>query len=135
MDFASVDLNGILGELIGMLSVAGGIGLGGYAIYAGSKERLQRLETISKERLVLIEKGMDPALAYQKPDNNQGAKPLLWGLIFAGAGLGLLLGSQIGHLLGVEADKVTVSSAILFGGLGMVIYYFYYNKRNAQKAG
>jgi hypothetical protein len=134
MEFASVDLSAIMGELVGLAAVLGGFTIAGYAIFMGAKDRQQRLEGINRERLLLIEKGMDPALAFQKPKGSNGAKPLLWGLLFAGIGLGLLVGSQVARAMNIDGDKVALSSALLFGGLGMVIYYLYSNKVNAQKA-
>ena len=130
-----MNIEGILGEMVGMLAVGGGLCVGAFAIFAGAKERQQRLDIMSKERLLLIEKGMDPALAFQKPDRRKGAGPLFWGLTLAGVGIGLLAGSQIARLFDVDADEVTLASALLFGGIGMVIYYIYNNKNNAQTTG
>jgi hypothetical protein len=130
-----MEIEAIVGEMIGMLSVGGGLCLGAYAIFVGGKERQQRLENISKERLLLIEKGMDPALAYQRQNGKTGAGALFWGLTLAGVGLGLLTGAQMARSFGMDEDKVTFASAAFFGGIGMVIYYFYNAKRNAQKTG
>jgi hypothetical protein len=61
----------------------------------------------SKERMALIEKGMDPNLARSD----------FWiqvGIIAAGAPLGLILGNSYGPLLG-----------FMFAGIGLVIYNIY----------
>lgn len=129
-----MEVEAILGELIGMTSVVGGLTVGCYAIFEGAKDRRQRLEAISKERLLLIEKGMDPALAFQKPNaNNTGARALFWGLLLSGLGFGLLIGFALTRTLGLQNDEVTQSSALLFGGLGIVIYYLYNRKNSAPK--
>ncbi|HWB63191.1 MAG TPA: DUF6249 domain-containing protein [Chitinophagales bacterium] len=126
-----MDLNAIFGELIGMVSVVGGLGVGAYAIYIGYLRGKERRDAISKERQLLIEKGMDPALAYQEmPQNYRASRPLLWGLTLAGVGLGLLLGSTVAKSLGMDEDKLTLACALIFGGIGMVVYYVNASKKN-----
>ncbi len=117
-----------------MTSVVGGLTLACYAIFEGAKDRRMKLEAISKERLLLIEKGMDPALAFQKPNaTDTGARALFWGLLLSGLGLGLLVGFALTAALNLQNDNLTQSCALLFGGLGMVIYYLYNHKKNAPK--
>ena len=67
----------------------------------------------SKERMALIEKGMNPNLARSD----------FWiqiGIIAAGAPLGLILGNSYGPLLG-----------FMFAGIGLVVYNIY-RKRSGK---
>lgn len=67
----------------------------------------------SKERMALIEKGMNPNLARSD----------FWihiGIIAAGAPLGLIVGNSVGPLLG-----------FMFAGIGLIVYNIY-RKRNSK---
>ena len=74
-----------------------------------------------KERLVMIEKGADPAIFER---GSKAPTSLKWGMLFVGIGAGILLGKIFAaySCLGEEASMF--SMICLFGGLSLVIYHF-----------
>lgn len=74
-----------------------------------------------KERLALIEKGVDASLFTSK---KKGYGELKWGMLFVGTGLGILLGKIFAaySVLGEEASMF--SMICLLGGLSLMIYHF-----------
>lgn len=129
-----------IGLIIGFIAVVGGLGIAAYAIYIDSirnkEEKLTAIEARNKERLKLIEMGMDPSIADKKPDNNQklGWGPLMWGLLFAGIGLGYFIGFLIS--IAFPEDKVTLINAmgLLFGGISLIGYFIYRKRLDDRKA-
>jgi hypothetical protein len=71
-------LQNIYGLIIGFVAVAGGMGIGLYAVHISvtseNRRKMAAEEARHKERLALIEKGMDPLLAEKKlpKDYTQG---------------------------------------------------------------
>ena len=81
-----------------------------------------------KERIALIEKGVDASLFKIR---KKVAPDLKWGMLFVGIGAGILLGKIFSAytLLGEEASMF--SMICLLGGLSLVIYHFV--ERNMEK--
>lgn len=100
------------------------------AITKGMEENMAKIEARNKERLALIEKGMDPTILDKKSHG-----PLLWGLLLGGIALGALIGYLISFYSEAREDIMTQSLGLLFGGIGLVIYYVYREKTDAKKAG
>ncbi len=75
----------------------------------------------SKERMAMLEKGIDPTLIFREP-KRVGQDPLLWGLLLAGMGTGILLGYLVHLITGWDRSVLINSLAILFGGLGLVVF-------------
>lgn len=75
-----------------------------------------------REKLAMIERGMDPRSYKAQPAPYQNLK---WGLLMAGAGLGLLLAFFLGKLMGgVDDNPAPYFSLIaIFGGAGLVLSY------------
>jgi len=126
-----------MGLIIGAAAVVGGLAIGAIAIMVSVpwsfKEKLAKLEASSKERMALIEKGVDPALI-MKPKNVIGNDPLFWGLLCVGLGGGSALGILISDLTGHKPETYSSSIAVLCTGIALV-YYFIYRKRSTdQKA-
>lgn len=126
----------ILGLLIGLIATAGGLAVGAIIIYMAisseSKAKLAALEAKTKERLAFIEKGMDPSLLDKpakpvKPARNYAELALFWGLLLSGLGLGAFIGNLISYTTELNAFITINALAILFGGLGLLIY----NKKRA----
>ena len=71
----------IIGLIIAFIAVVGGTGIAIWLIlmrHIGQKEeRLAKIEARNKERLALIEKGMDPNLADQVPERAPSNKLFL----------------------------------------------------------
>lgn len=122
--------------IIGAIAVLGGLGIGALAVYvsvtSATKEKLAQIEAKNKERLALIEKGMDLSIldkkSYQPP--NFGA--LLWGLLLGGIGLGALTGYLISLVTPIERHLAIHCFGLIFGGIGLVVY-FIYKKRVENK--
>lgn len=83
-----------------------------------------------RERMQLLEKGIDISLLQKKdsPFNNI----LMWGMLSTGVGLGLLIGFLLIEQGIFKDDAIMGILAILFGGIGLTIYYFI-NKRGGNK--
>lgn len=98
------------------------------------KERLINIENRSRERMALIEKGMDPTLADKKENKSSGHESLVWGLLLIGIGFGALVGYIISFNYGWNQKIAMDSMALCFGGIGLVIYYLNKRKRESKKA-
>jgi multisubunit Na+/H+ antiporter MnhB subunit len=85
--------------------------------------------TRHRERMNMIDKGMDPQIAKPAPD---GRRAMRNGLLMVGIGLGLLTGWIIQHtLLGPESENplpFLIGVAIL-GGMSLVAYYQFYGRK------
>jgi hypothetical protein len=79
------------------------------------------------ERMAMIEKGVNPA-------NFKSATPfrfwqgsvlsnLKWGLLFAFAGIGLLVGQQLEYYFGFHEKSAIFGSMLIAGGLALIIFY------------
>jgi hypothetical protein len=97
------------------------------------KERLTSMENRYRERMALIEKGMDPTLADKKKATSSWNDPLVWGLLLTGIGSGFVTGYIISFNTGWEREVMMHSLAFLFGGAGLVICYFF-KRRDSKKA-
>jgi hypothetical protein len=85
--------------------------------------------TRHRERMNMIEKGMDPDAAKPAPDPNKAMKN---GLLLIGIGIGLLVGWVIQHfVLGADSDSVLpyFIGVAVFGGLSLVVYYIRFGRR------
>ncbi len=126
-----------LGIFVAIIAVAGGLAVGAIAIYTGvtqdTKLKLALLEARAKERLALIEKGLDPKLAdIDKPKDYSSA--LLWGLLLSGLGLGALLGLKLNYLTGYDHHFLVHIMMLLFGGAGLILFYYIKKKNELNKS-
>jgi hypothetical protein len=121
--------------IIAAIAVAGGLAIGAISIIVSIpwaiKEKMARLEARTKERLALIEKGINPAEFLKEP-KRAGNDPLFWGLLLAGLGLGIFLGYLLSLVIGWDSTVLSNSLAILFGGVGLIIYRLVAGKPNDQ---
>lgn len=86
----------------------------------------------NKENMALIEKGMEPKRRQQQRNPTQTLKN---GLLFIGAGFGLLLAivlTNIFDLRGESSTGIFFALIAIFGGLGMLSAYLY-ERRNPQE--
>jgi hypothetical protein len=74
-----------------------------------------------KERLALIEKGVDASI-FAKGSKNTGS--LKWGILFVGIGVGILLGKLFAAFSCLGEEASMFSMICLCGGLSLVIYHF-----------
>jgi hypothetical protein len=114
-----------IGIILGGTAMLGGLGIAAVAIMvsipAATREKLAKLEAATKERLALIEKGVDPEIIFRQR-RTPGQDPLLWGLLLTGMGLGILVGYLLYLFTGGNREILVNSLAILFGGIGLVVY-------------
>lgn len=87
----------------------------------------RRNESNRQIRLAMIEKGMDPSLLVERTDeNSKKYASLRFGLLAAGAGLGIIVGNVLVKTTNIGMDSeemVILSSVLLFSGAGMVAYH------------
>lgn len=74
-----------------------------------------------KERMALIESGRD--MTVFKPKKRQTNRALKFGLLFFGIGAGILTGSIIEAIFGLEEPLGIFSMMFMFGGVALVLYY------------
>ena len=128
----------IIGLIIAIVAVAGGLGVAVLAILKGiladKEEKLALIEARNKERLAMIEKGLDPSVLDKKVEKGSYG-PLLWGLLLVGVGFGAFAGYIISVNNNWERHITVHSMALLFGGIGLVIYYICRRIAERKKTG
>jgi hypothetical protein len=85
--------------------------------------------TSHRERMNMIERGMDPNAHKAAPDPN---KALRMGLLWTGIGIGLLMGWMFKeYVMGSEGNSVLpyFIGAAIFGGIAQVIYYVKFGRK------
>lgn len=75
-----------------------------------------------KERMAILEKGVDASQLFPAPKRNILALKI--GLLFIGVAVGLLLGSTLVELTTLNDESAYFSMVFLFGGIGLVISHF-----------
>jgi hypothetical protein len=113
--------------IIGGIAVAGGLAIGAISIVVSvpwaMKEKLAKLEARNRERMALIEKGIDPDQML-KEKRGVGHDPLFWGFLLTGLGLGILLGYVLSMVTQWNSLILPNAMGILLGGLGMIVYTY-----------
>jgi len=97
----------IIVPVVGMLSFFGSFFGVLYIIYM----------TRNKERLALIEKGMDAKIFDTKPKK---LSVLKWSLLFIGCGLGVFLGALIASTGFHPGEAAYFGMILIFGGIGLL---------------
>ncbi|HAL81848.1 MAG TPA: hypothetical protein DCO83_06115 [Mucilaginibacter sp.] len=93
-----------------------------------------------RERMAMIERGMDPRRYKPQSAPFQNLK---WGLLFIGAGVGLFLAYLLDHTLFSkiserdDSGNVAIYFALIaiFGGLGLFLSYLIEKKHNDKEGG
>ena len=81
--------------------------------------------TRSRERLALVEKGVD-ANVFKMDPNESRLNLVKWGIFMIALSVGVISGFLLGNVInGVVAFFTTI---LLFGGLGLIVAYFIINK-------
>jgi len=129
----------IMGMVIASVAVIGGMAISVFVLKITVppyyQEKLLMLENQSKERLALIEKGIDPAILYKR-EKKVSQEPLFWGLLLAGIGFGAFYGSAVWHsFIWASENAVVNSSACFGGGIGLIIYHLIRRMSSGKKAG
>lgn len=102
--------------IMGLVSTILSLGIIGFLIY-------YYFYTRNRERMAMIEKGADARLFYapKKPNSHSALK---WALLIIGFGVGLFLAILIDSLTELKDEPTYFSMIFLFGGLGLLAYYF-----------
>ena len=85
----------------------------------------------SKENMSMIERGMNPAEFKRNRRQANPSQTLKNGLLFVGAGLGLMLAiimTKVLHLEGDSSTGIFFALIAIFGGAGLLGAYFYERK-------
>lgn len=74
-----------------------------------------------KERLALLEKGVDASFFISK---KQSSSTLKFGMLAVGVAIGILLGNILAEYSQLQEEVSYFSMIFLFGGLGLIINFF-----------
>jgi hypothetical protein len=88
----------------------------------------------NRERMAMIERGMDPRAYTAQP---APYKNLKWGLLLMGAGFGLFLAFMLDRIMfhvGEDNPAIYFALIAIFGGAGLVISYRIEKKEILDKA-
>ena len=80
------------------------------------------LHTRNRQRLAMLEKGVDPKAFYPKPAANKYAS-LKWSLLLIGVAIGLFFASVIDRNTNLK-EGAQFAMVLFFGGLGLLVYFF-----------
>lgn len=117
----------IIGLVIASLAIIGGMVIAivilKITLPQQYQEKMVAMENQSKERLALIEKGIDPAILYRK-EKKVSQDPLFWGLLLIGIGSGAFYGNAVWKgFYGASEQTMVNACALLCGGIGLVVYH------------
>jgi hypothetical protein len=87
----------------------------------------------NRENMAMIEKGMNPREFIRRPEPYRNLK---WGLLLAGAGLGLFLAYIMhAYVLHIDDDNPVMYFSLLgiCGGLGLIASYWIEKKQTLDK--
>lgn len=87
------------------------------------------LSARNRERMAMIEKGADPKIFSTK---KMPGSVMRIALLLLGIGLGFVVGELLHKFAHLEEGLIHISSALLFGGIGLGIYYFLFYKKDLQ---
>ncbi|MEZ5198211.1 MAG: DUF6249 domain-containing protein [Bacteroidales bacterium] len=95
------------------------------AIIFGSIVSIVYLSLRKKERMAMMDKGVDASIFFT-PRKNKNEYALKYGLLLIGLALGILMGNFLITLNAFmyEKEAAYFSMILLFGGLALIIYYF-----------
>lgn len=132
-----MDSGNIIGLIIAAIAVTGGMVIAMIALKIALpqhyQEKMASMENQSKERLALIEKGIDPAILYRK-EKKVSDDPLFWGLLLIGIGFGGFYGHLIYRSFGASESGLVNATATGFGGLGLILYHIIRKLSDRKKA-
>ncbi len=86
-----------------------------------------------KERMAMMERGVDPAIFHDPPKKN--AIALKYGILLVGVALGILMGKILATTAAFmyEEEVAYFAMIFLFGGLGLLIYHFLSKKMKEEE--
>jgi len=83
-----------------------------------------------KERLALIEKGQTAAIFNSESNVSPSLK---YGIFFIGIAIGFLMGEILSEYTHLNEEIAYLSMIFLFGGIGLVTYYFIAKKHKRNQ--
>ena len=81
----------------------------------------------NREKMALIEKGVDISEIYQKKDHRNVT--LKSGMFLVGVAIGLFFGYFLTVITSINAVVSYFSMILLFGGLSLILFHWYNNKQ------
>jgi hypothetical protein len=122
----------IIGLIIAFIAVVGGLGVVIWFFFTRhivqKEERMAKIEARNRERLALIEKGMDPNLAEQVPDKPSSNRAFLIGLILIAACIGRIIAYFSAFRFNTDDKTFIYVLPAFFAGFGFLAYHFYQKK-------
>jgi len=88
------------------------------------------ITTRNKERLALIEKGMDAKIFETKPKR---VIVLKWALLFIGCGLGVFFGALLSNIGFQPVEAAYFGMILIFGGIGLLTAHLLEKKEEEKK--
>lgn len=82
-----------------------------------------------KERMALLEKGVDASYFISKKANSTTLK---FGMLFVGVATGILLGNILDVATPLQEEVSYFSMIFLFGGMALIVNYFIEKKENKE---
>lgn len=103
------------------------------AIIFGSVLGMIYLGIRRKERMAMMEKGIDPSTFI--PPKKASSAALKYGILLISIALGIFMGKFLSHteMFMYEEEAAYFSMIFLFGGLGLVVYHFMSKKMAAEE--
>lgn len=85
-----------------------------------------------KERMAMMERGVDPAIFHSPIKKNTMA--LKYGILLVGVALGILMGKFLATTAAFMYEEEVAYFAMIFffGGLSLLVYHFLSKKMNAE---
>ena len=88
--------------------------------------------TRHKERMFMIEKGADPALFQTQSKRDGRFTSMRIGMFLIGIAVGILMGNILEETTTLDEEVAYFSMTFLFGGISLVVYYLFVEKRTAK---
>ncbi len=85
----------------------------------------------NRERMSMIQKGVNPK-DFIKTNKSNPYGILKWGMLLAGVGLGLFVGSLMEAYSRIPEEPAYFAAALFFGGLGLTIAFLITKKAEDQ---
>ena len=77
----------------------------------------------NKERMALIDKGLDASLLHAKTTTHGRYDALKFGILLIGFAVGLFLGNVLESYTQIQEEVAYFSMIMLFGGIALILYY------------
>jgi heme A synthase len=85
-----------------------------------------------RERLTMMEKGVDASIFYQKETSPKSVS-LRYGMLFIGVGVGILLGNILAVTTNLHEEVSYFSMIFLLGGIALVLNYLIEKRELSKK--